>query len=137
MNMSRKMTTGVVSLLSVAALGAGATTAGAAPAHSQAKSPSSAAASCSDWNRAVAVPWKWQTLKDGCGHFGRPGLRMGYSWAVFKGTKVCVKAKGFVNGKKKWYDLGCRKSGSFTVPWGNVLAEKEIQVKGTATFNWR
>ncbi|MFJ5532146.1 hypothetical protein [Streptomyces sp. NPDC093261] len=137
MSMSRKTTTGVISLLSVAALSAGTATASASPAHAQAPTTTRVAAGCSDWNRAVAVPWKWQTLNDGCGHFGRPGLRMGYSWAVFRGTKVCVKAKGFVNGSKKWFDLGCGKSGSFTVPWGNVLAEKEIQVKGTAAFNWK
>ncbi|MEU2877443.1 hypothetical protein [Streptomyces sp. NPDC007070] len=135
--MSRKMTTGVVSLLSVAALSAGTATANAHSAPAAAKAPAAAAANCGDWNRAVAVPWKWQKLNDGCGHFGRGGLRMGYSWAVFKGTKVCVKAKGFVNGKDKWYDLGCGKSGSRTVPWGNVAAMKEIQVKGTATFNWK
>ncbi|MFF8405098.1 hypothetical protein ACF1AB_08640 [Streptomyces sp. NPDC014846] len=137
MNMSAKLTTGVVSLVSVTALTVGATSASASPAPVPAKTSSAVAADCGDWIRAGSLPGRWSTVHDGCGHFGRPGLKMGYSWAVFRGGSICVKVKGFVNGRKKWYNAGCGKTGSVKVPWGNNLAEKEMKVKGAALFNWR
>ncbi|KUO11328.1 hypothetical protein AQJ58_14940 [Streptomyces sp. DSM 15324] len=95
-------------------------------------------ASCGDWNRAVGVPLRWsRELNDGCGLFGRPGLKVGYSWKAERG-RPCIKVKGFVNGRVKWYDAGCGASGEVrNVPWGNVLAEKGIKVKGASLFVWR
>ncbi|MDF3299718.1 hypothetical protein [Streptomyces tropicalis] len=136
MSKSGKFTTGIVTALSLAALTAAAAPASATPV-AVAKSPHPVAASCGEWIRAGSLPFKWSTVKDGCGHFGRPGLRMGYSWAVWKGGAICVKVEGFKNGKKTWYNAGCGKSGSVTVPWGNVLAEKQMQVKNAALFNWK
>ncbi|AGS68385.1 hypothetical protein [Streptomyces collinus] len=137
MNMSGKLATGVVSLLSAATLTAGATTASASPAPSPVVTSKVSPADCGDWNRAVSLPGRWSTVNDGCGHFGRPGLKMGYTWAVYRGGSICVQVKGFVNGRKKWYNAGCGKTGSVKVPWGNVLAEKEMKVKGAALFNWK
>ncbi|MEU4043825.1 hypothetical protein ACK389_03935 [Streptomyces antibioticus] len=136
--MSGKLTTGVVSLVSVAALTAGATTAEASPAPAPPRETASvAAASCGSWIQAGSLPGRWSTVNDHCGHFGRPGLKLGYSWAVYRGSSICVKVKGFVNGQKKWYNAGCGRSGNIKVPWGNVLAEKEMKVKGAALFNWK
>ncbi|WP_163010823.1 hypothetical protein [Streptomyces dangxiongensis] len=135
--MSRKVTTGVVSLVSAAALTSGATTASASPASAPVKTSNVVAANCGEWMRAGSLPGRWSTVKDGCGHFGRPGLKMGYQWAVFRGGSICVKVQGFVNGRAKWYNAGCGKTGAVKVPWGNVLAEKEMKVKGAALFNWR
>lgn len=138
MNTSRKLTAGAVTLFTAAALGTGAATASASPAATPTKAPHSATASCGEWMRAGSLPGRWSTVKDGCGHFGRPGLKMGYSWAVFRGSSICVKVQGFdSHGRKKWYNAGCGRSGSVKVPWGNVLAEKQMKVKGAALFNWK
>ncbi|MFK4226141.1 hypothetical protein [Streptomyces sp. NPDC019890] len=149
MTISRKIATGAVSLVSLAAIAAGTAPATAAPSTTTTKASAgrsttvvttttlSAASGCSEWKRAGSLPLKWSTVKDGCGHFGRPGMKMGYSWKVFRGGSICVKVKGFnAHGKKTWYNAGCGKAGAVKVPWGNVLAEKEMQVKGAALFNW-
>ncbi|MFI0774221.1 hypothetical protein [Streptomyces sp. NPDC021212] len=93
-------------------------------------------ASCNEWIRAVGVPGRWQTLSDDCGHFGRPGLKMGYSWAAERG-RPCIKVQGFVGGRAKWYNAGCGATGRITVKWGDVLAAKKIKVKGASLFKWK
>lgn len=148
MKISNKITTGMVSVISLAAVVAGAAPAGAAsatgaaPAKEQAvqaqavKVPMGAAGTCSGWKKAGSLPLKWSKVSDNCGHFGKPGMKMGYAWKVYKGSSICVEVKGFVNGKAKWYKAGCGKTGTIKVPWGNVLGAKEMKVKGAALFNW-
>ncbi|WP_030616068.1 hypothetical protein [Streptomyces sclerotialus] len=140
MKFSRKTATGAVALASaatvaLAAAPANAFTSGAAgPAADKI-----AVKSCGGgWNKAGGVPLKWsKSTTDGCGIFGRPGHKVVYKWAAFKGS-ACVKAKGFTKaGKKKWYNAGCGKSGSVKVYWGNVLAEKQIMIKGASLISWR
>ncbi|AOT57961.1 MULTISPECIES: hypothetical protein [Streptomyces] len=149
MKISNKITTGMVSVVSLAALAAGAAPAGAAPSAApqavaakagSAKvvmAPMAASGSCTGWKKAGSLPLKWSKVSDNCGHFGKPGLKMGYTWKVYKGSAICVKVRGFVNGKDKWYDAGCGKSGAIKVPWGNVLAAKEMKVKNAALFDWK
>ena len=153
---SRKIVTGAVALMSIATLGAAAAPSSAAPAVENAVvvedaqqlpeadageaevTVESTTASCGEWNRAVGLPLRWsRELNDGCGLFGRDGLKVGYSWRADRG-QPCIQVKGFVNGRVKWYNAGCGASGEIrNVPWGNVLAEKGIKVKGAATFVWR
>lgn len=92
---------------------------------------------CSDWNRAVGIPFRWSSeIKAPCGFAGHPGLKMTYSWSAERGTP-CIKVKGFPGGARKWYNAGCGRVGSITVPWGNTLANKGIKVKGASLFVWR
>ncbi|MGV9933964.1 hypothetical protein ACWDY4_25835 [Streptomyces olivaceoviridis] len=92
---------------------------------------------CTDWNRAVGIPGRWSSeIKSGCGFAGYPGLKVTYSWSAERGTP-CIKVKGFPGGARKWYNAGCGKIGSITVPWGNTLAHKGIKVKGGSLFVWR
>ncbi|OEJ97060.1 hypothetical protein [Streptomyces thermolilacinus] len=99
--------------------------------------PVGASSACTGWKKAGSLPLKWSKVSDKCGHFGKPGMKMGYAWKVYKGSSVCVQVKGFVNGKEKWYKAGCGKSGAIKVPWGNVAASKEMKVKGAALFDWK
>ncbi|MEU9983677.1 hypothetical protein [Streptomyces sp. NPDC050856] len=136
MTKTRRIATGAVSLLSFAAVTVGAAPASAAPQTEAAPAARAAAGTCTGWKNAGGLPLKWTTAKDGCGHFGKPGMKMGYSWKVFKGGSVCIKVKGFNKGKKTWYNAGCGKAGSIKVPWGNVVAEKEMMIKGAALLRW-
>ncbi|MFV2117294.1 hypothetical protein ACE14D_02130 [Streptomyces sp. Act-28] len=148
MKISSRITTGMVSVVSLAALAAGAgpasaaATSGAAPTKERAvrtqavMAPMGAAGTCSGWKKAGSLPLKWSKVSDNCGHFGKAGMKMGYAWKVYKGSSICVEVKGFVNGKAKWYKAGCGKTGSIKVPWGNVLGAKEMKVKGAALFQW-
>lgn len=160
---SRKIATGAVALMSAATLGAAAAPAGATTekgtaividaaqlvpeaddggtAADAAKAGVEVAATpmaCGSWKRAVGIPLKWsKEIKNGCGLFGRDGLKVTYEWKAERG-KPCIKVKGFVKGKTKWYNAGCGASGKIkNVPWGNVLAEKGIKVKGASLFVWR
>lgn len=149
LKIANKITTGMVSVVSLAAVAVGAAPAGAAPAAGAAQSkaqtaqaqivmaPMGASGACTGWKKAGSLPLKWSKVSDKCGHFGKPGMKMGYAWKVYKGSSICVQVKGFVNGKDKWYNAGCGKTGAIKVPWGNVLASKEMKVKGAALFDWK
>ncbi|MEU2183226.1 hypothetical protein [Streptomyces thermolilacinus] len=144
MKISSRITTGIVSVVSLAAVAAGAATATAASqtqartAHAQVgMAPMAASGACTGWKKAGSVPLKWSKVSDKCGHFGKPGMKMGYTWKVYQGSSICVQVKGFVNGKEKWYKAGCGKTGAIKVPWGNVAASKEMKVKGAALFDWK
>ncbi|MFE2014371.1 hypothetical protein [Streptomyces sp. NPDC059491] len=132
MKMSRRSLAGAVSLIAVAALGAAANPASAGPAVVAAPAaPRAAADSCVGWKNAGSVPLKWTKANDACGHFGAEGMRMGYSWKVYRGGGVCVRVKGFdARRKEVWSAPLCGKSGSVKIHWGNVAAAKEIQFKG-------
>ncbi|SDO66485.1 hypothetical protein SAMN04487981_112137 [Streptomyces sp. cf386] len=78
----------------------------------------------------------WSKSKYHCSLLGSSGLRVRYSWTADRGTP-CIKVKYFVNGNTKWSAEACRKSGTLEVPWGNVAAHKEIQIKGFSTLKWR
>lgn len=134
-------------MASVAAMSAAAAPVNAAPSHSKATAsakavkPSSAerAGACSNsWKSAVGVPGRWTKIEDHtCSLWGAPGFKTGYQWASQRG-RVCVKVKGYKNGREKWYDAGCGANGrKKNVPWGNVAANKAIKVKGFALFKWR
>lgn len=145
MSIMHKLTTGAVAVVSVAALTAvaapaNATSQGAAKTTAAAETRS-ARAGCSSWWNAVGVPGKWSKAK-GCSILGSSGLKVGYEWKAEKGSP-CIKAKYFVKGgpkgyKTKWTKPLCGKSGTFkNLPWGNVAATKEIQIKGFAMLKWR
>ncbi|MFD4855663.1 hypothetical protein [Streptomyces atratus] len=137
MRISRRIATGAVSLLSFAAIAAGAAPASASQTVTPAPTTLGAKGVCMGWKNAGSIPGKWSTLNDGCAHFGFKGMKMVYAWKVFKGSSICVQAKGFnAKGKKTWYKAGCGKSGKITVPWGNVAANKEMKVKGAALLRW-
>ncbi|MFE9397660.1 hypothetical protein [Streptomyces flavidovirens] len=94
---------------------------------------------CSNsWKSAGGVPGRWSTVRDrNCSIFGHQGYRIAYQWRAERG-RPCIKVKGFVNGRAKWYNAGCGRSGNIqNVPWGNVAANKEIKVKGASLFKWR
>jgi hypothetical protein len=137
MRISRKIATGAVSLLSFAAIAAGAAPASASQKVAPAPTTLDAKGVCIGWKNAGSIPGKWSTLNDGCAHFGAKGMKMVYGWKVFKGGSICVQVKGFnAKGKKTWYKAGCGKSGEITVSWGNVAANKEMKVKGAALLRW-
>ncbi|MFJ4540180.1 hypothetical protein ACIP39_30135 [Streptomyces tibetensis] len=135
-SISRKIVTGAVTLVSVAAISAAAAPVNAAPL---VPSPEVAPLCSSSWKSAGSVPGRWTKVKDStCSVIGRPGLKVGYQWAVQRGGSICVKVKGSDSrGQVKWYDAGCGKKGSVKVPWGNVADHKEMKVKGAALFKWR
>ncbi|MGW5474953.1 hypothetical protein [Streptomyces chartreusis] len=137
MLISRKIVTGAVTLVSAAAMTAVAAPVNAAPA--SASSEVSATRCSSSWKNAGAVPGRWSTVKDtNCSIIGHDGFKIGYQWAVERGTRICVKVKGSdAQGRVKWYDAGCGKKGSVKVHWGNVADIKEMKVKGAALFKWR
>ncbi|MGC5344744.1 hypothetical protein ACPXCE_20915 [Streptomyces sp. DT24] len=154
MTISRRIATGALGLLSFAVVGVGASPAGAAQVPTvdstdvqvvmskpvlvvDGASTLAAKGICSGWKNAGSLPGKWSTINDGCAHFGAKGMKMVYGWKVSKGSSICVKVKGFnAQGKKTWYGAGCGKNGQITVPWGNVAAKKEMQVKGAALLRW-
>ncbi|MFG1669185.1 hypothetical protein [Streptomyces sp. Y7] len=137
MLISRKIVTGAVTLVSAAAITAAAAPVNAAPA--SAASEAAGTRCSSSWKNAGAVPGRWSKVKDStCSIIGHDGFKIGYQWKVERGTRICVKVKGFnAQHKLKWYDAGCAKSGSVRVPWGNVADIKEMKVKGAALFKWR
>lgn len=138
MTLSHRISAGMVTLVSAAALTVAAAPAGAAPAKSQ-EAPASVGFKCSNsWKNAGSLPGKWSKVKDStCSIFGNPKYKAAYQWAAERGS-VCVKVKGFSKGKAKWYNAGCGKTGAIkNVPWGNVAAHKEMKVKGAALFKWR
>ncbi|MEU6993426.1 hypothetical protein ABZ953_22585 [Streptomyces sp. NPDC046465] len=152
MSISRKFATGAVAVASVAAMSAAAAPVNAAP--SQAKTSASGSivikgaegrasdtisVRCSNpWKNAVGIPGRWTKITDRtCAVFGYPGFKTGYQWTAERG-RPCIKVKGFKNGREKWYNAGCGKTGFIkNVPWGNVAANKAIKVKGAALFKWR
>ncbi|MHB9754959.1 hypothetical protein ACYBSK_11360 [Streptomyces sp. BYX5S] len=108
-------------------------------ASSEFRDSSRSSIACSNsWKNAVGVPGRWSKVEDSsCGIFGNPRYKANYQWTAERG-KPCIKVKGFKNGREKWYDAGCGKSGFLkNVPWGNVAANKAIKVKGAALFKWR
>lgn len=151
MSISRQFATGAVALVSVAAMSAAAAPVSAATSNTGADAPvkvvtSSAVEGASDsigircsnsWKNAVGIPFKWKKITDRtCTIWGTGGLRVGYQWTAERGAP-CVKVKGFKNGREKWYNAGCGKTGSVKVPWGNVAGNKSIKVKGSSLFKWR
>jgi hypothetical protein len=108
-----------------------------------------AARGCFDWHSAVAGYFGWsRAYPSTCAVFGRPGLRVGYAWAVplFSNGRVCVQARGYklIDGvrKARWFGMGCGTSGSGTVPWGNVAATPAVRGKVQlgflgGAFSWR
>jgi hypothetical protein len=136
MSVSRKIVTGAVTLVSAAAITAAAAPVNAAPAT---PSSQSAVRCSSSWKNAGSVPGRWSKVKDNtCAVIGHDGFKIGYQWAVERGTRICVKVKGYnAQHKTTWYDAGCGKTGSVRVPWGNVAGNKEMKVKGAALFKWR
>ncbi|MGX2998309.1 hypothetical protein JNUCC64_29290 [Streptomyces sp. JNUCC 64] len=151
MQISRKLAVGALTLVSVAGVSVAATPAGAAAPVKQDKpveivltstAPASAAeigAACSGrWKNAVGIPLRWKTITDGtCSIFGNPRYKAAYQWTAERGAP-CIQVKGFVNGREKWFNAGCGRSGSIrNVPWGNVAANKAIKVKGASLFKWR
>ena len=144
MTITRKFASGAVAVASVAALSAAATPAGAAPkaADTAVTTVALKANPCNSWKNAVGIPGRWSKSKYGCAILGRPGLKVTYRWAAERG-RPCIKVKGFVKGgpkgfKTKWYNAGCGKSGIIkNVPWGNVAADREIQIKGASLLKWR
>lgn len=135
---SRSGTQMPIAEMPIAAIAVTSASVNAAPSQETAQVSVRAAADCNDWNRAVGRPFRWsREIKNGCGLFGRPGLKVGYSWAAERGSP-CIMVKGFVRGRKKWFRAGCGRSGAIrNVPWGNVLAEKGIKVKGASLLKWR
>lgn len=132
MSVKRKLATGVVAATSVIALSGAAV-----PATAASSADVAAANSCTSWKNAVGVPGKWLTAKSGCGTFGNPKYKAAYRWAAERG-RPCIKVLGFKKGKKTWFDAGCGKSGYIkNVPWGNVLGEKQIKIKGYAMLKWK
>ncbi|MCX4849206.1 hypothetical protein [Streptomyces sp. NBC_00893] len=138
MRISCKIATGAISLLSFAAIAAGAAPASASQTVAPAPTTQGAKGACMPgWKNAGSIPGKWSTINDRCPHFGSKGMKMGYAWKVYKGSSICVQVKGFnAKGKKTWYNAGCGKSGQIKVPWGNVADTKEMKVKGAALLRW-
>ncbi|MEW1718813.1 hypothetical protein [Streptomyces sp. NPDC093109] len=139
MSFLRKAASGAVTLVSVAALTAVAAPVSVAAESAVADASVSVTPLCSgSWKKAVGIPGKWTTITDStCSVFGNPKYEAAYEWTAERG-KPCIKVKGFVKGKAKWYDAGCGAKGKITkVPWGNVAASKAIKVKGASTFQWR
>ncbi|MFF8386607.1 hypothetical protein ACF053_23555 [Streptomyces kanasensis] len=157
MTLSRRIATGLVPFAVLAAVAAGTAPAGASGASAASgaagtsgtavapergaaapvQAPAVAAGPCTGWKKAGSLPLKWSTVKDSCGHFGKPGMKMGYGWRVYKGSAICVRVKGFdTRGRTVWHEAGCGRTGSVRVPWGNAAANKEMKVKGGALFEW-
>jgi hypothetical protein len=138
-SISRKIATGALTLVSVAAMSAAAAPVSAAPSGAgEGASPSVGIACSGSWKKAVGVPGRWSTVRDNtCSIFGHAKYKAAYQWKAERGTP-CIQVLGFVNGKDKWINAGCGKSGSIkNVPWGNVAANKTIKVKGGSLFQWR
>lgn len=152
MSISRKFATGAVAIASVAAMSAAAAPVNAAPSHPETPASGSVVVPGADWHaadvvgprcseswkNAVGIPFRWKKITDRtCAVFGYPGFKTAYAWTAERG-RPCIKVKGFKNGREKWYNAGCGKTGLIkNVPWGNVAANKAIKVKGAALFKWR
>jgi hypothetical protein len=149
MTTKHKLVTGAVAVASVAALYTAATPVSAASHDAKGTTTVSvksegvtAKGACNSWKNAVGIPGKWSKSKYGCAIFGKPGLKVTYRWAAERGAP-CIKVKGFVKGgpkgfKTKWYNAGCGKTGFIkNVPWGNVAADREIQIRGASLLKWR
>lgn len=92
----------------------------------------------------TAVPFRWTAATSNCGFFGYPGIQKGYRWWTAPGinASICVQGAGYDSHRKRqWYNLGCGKSGSGTVPWGNVAAPGALRVKNSVIsfpiVSWR
>ncbi|SDE55801.1 hypothetical protein SAMN05421878_11346 [Actinobaculum suis] len=84
------------------------------------------------WHSCTAPPGVWVTCSDRIGHFGYHGKVMSFSWNVHwtSSSSATVQVQGFNSaGKAVWYGAGIGKSGSASVPWGNVLANKKVKVR--------
>ncbi|WP_405646395.1 hypothetical protein [Streptomyces uncialis] len=146
MQLSRKLATGALTLVSVATMSSLASPAGAAQPAPKAEKPveitltavPDVGAQCGgDWKRAVGIPLRWKKITSNCSTWGSPSYKAAYQWKAERGAP-CIKVKGFQNGREKWFNAGCGRSGQIrNVPWGNVAAKKAIQVKGASLFRWR
>ncbi|MEW2524095.1 hypothetical protein [Streptomyces sp. NPDC047071] len=145
MKFSSKITTGVVTVASAAAVALVAAPANATvskAAEPVVAKPGSgvfiAGHACTDWHMAGGIPFKWSPpVSNGCATFGHPGFKQGYVWKATRG-RPCVKVVGYTKSqKKKWYNAGCGTGGRVKVPWGNAAAEKQIKIKGASLVDWR
>ncbi|MFJ3767783.1 hypothetical protein ACIPQJ_29230 [Streptomyces sp. NPDC090082] len=139
MSVLRNLATGVTALVSVVGMSSLAGPAQAAPATEVSAVPATARAGCSaSWKSAVGLPTRWTTIRDNtCSVFGYPAYKAVYEWRAERG-RPCVQVLGFVNGRDKWVNAGCGRSGVIrNVPWGNVAANKTIKIKGASLVKWR
>ncbi|WP_290474030.1 hypothetical protein [Leifsonia sp. 71-9] len=98
-------------------------------------------AGCGETVRSVAGMFGYTTSVQGCAVAGYPGYQRSYSWSKTSDTSVCTKGKGFNGNNATWYSTSCS-SGSWSVPWGNVLAYTQMQGMSLAgvvgaTYDWR
>ncbi|MBM7169406.1 hypothetical protein JQK87_13470 [Streptomyces sp. G44] len=143
MHISRKIATGAVPLVAMAALATAASPAGAATAGTPKSESVTTKISCNGWQNAGGIAGRWTKSKDPCSTWGHKGMKVRYRWAAERGTP-CIKVKGFKWSKTKknyvakWYNAGCGKSGFIkNVPWGNVAAHPEIKIKGFSLLKWQ
>ncbi|GAA0434552.1 hypothetical protein [Leifsonia naganoensis] len=98
-------------------------------------------AGCGEKVRSVAGMFGYSTSVQGCAVAGYPGYQRSYSWSKTSDTSVCTKGKGFNGNNATWFSTSCS-SGSWSVPWGNVLAYTQMQGMSLAgvvgaTYDWR
>jgi hypothetical protein len=100
------------------------------------------AVGCGVQVRSVAYPTGYATSVKGCAVMGYPGYKREYKWEVTSDVNICTKGRGFAsNNAATWFSTGCG-GGSYSVPWGNVLAYTQMQglsMSGLtgATYVWR
>ncbi|MGW4700700.1 hypothetical protein [Streptomyces sp. NPDC004285] len=139
MSILRNLATGATALLSVVGMSALTGQAQAAPEGQASVAAVGARAGCSaSWKNAVGIPARWKTIRDNtCSIFGSRTYKAVYEWKADRG-RPCIQVLGFVNGRDKWVDAGCGRSGVIrNVPWGNVAANKTIKIKGASLVKWR
>ncbi|MEO3794383.1 hypothetical protein ABGB14_29575 [Nonomuraea sp. B10E15] len=89
-----------------------------------------AAADPVNCQKSVNAPARtWGPVQQGCSH--RLGTRLSYRWSAT--ARVCVKVRGYVNGKEKGFKAEtCGRSGSVSVPWSAGDSAKLVGYRASA-----
>lgn len=110
-------------------------TAQAAPGSPAAPASAAAPAKTRCGGVVYATPFKRsKAVNSNCGKLGSPGHVAVYSWGVNPNSdsgRACLEGWGFDEAHPKggWFSLGCGKSGTAKVPWGNVAAVPKVRAQ--------